>query len=112
MQAQQPEQRQDPRLATSSGAQCWMGGVTATGLILDLSGGGAFFGPSLHWQDEQFVKRTPFARLVRVGDQILFRYREDWYMPQIEILATLRWTGYSPRHHCHGYGLEFESEPV
>lgn len=108
------ERRQQARMKTAGNADCHLGGLRTSGLMLDLSEGGLFVGPAIGWQDETFVKHTPFARLVQIGDDVVLSYREAWYAPEVLVVATVRWVGYSPTHQCHGFGFEFlrdESPP-
>ena len=102
------EKRQELRRGVSSQAEVSLGGVGSTGLVLDISPGGVFFGPMRRWQDEHFVTTTPFAQMVGIGDQVVLRFREDWYTEEVESIALLRWSGFSPRHHCFGFGLSFD----
>ncbi|MFH1810293.1 MAG: hypothetical protein ABIJ09_16225 [Pseudomonadota bacterium] len=79
-------------------------------MLLDLSAGGVFVGPAIGWQDEHFIRNTPFARVAHIGDEIVLSYREAWYAAEILTIAVLRWFGFSPVHQCYGFGFEFQRD--
>jgi hypothetical protein len=69
------------------------------GRILDISGQGAFFAPG-----------HPVTWVV--NEAVAIRFDSEPNLRGLDIPARVRWVGFSPRHNCHGFGLEFQHRPV
>lgn len=103
--------RRDKRVATSWPAECHIGDKILLGTVYDLSSEGIFFHPELHLTDGVFYNKDADAKAAEVGDEVKLRmiYRSE---PDISLIGSVRWTGYSDTYGCAGFGIALEVEPV
>ncbi|MFC1610236.1 serine/threonine protein kinase [Myxococcota bacterium] len=99
--------RREPRRVVAWEAECRLGGCATLAVMRDVSERGAFVVPATDIPGIGLLDQTELARLLKVGDQFVLTYTERPFSPAIQTIATLKWSGYSQTHRCHGYGLAF-----
>jgi hypothetical protein len=111
MKRAQAEKRDARRRLVGFPVECMMGGLVASGLVRDITLGGAFIASS-HGRDLggfQAPSETAFNKLLQVGDQFLLTFTKTSVMNEHSVLATVCWQGISAEHGCHGYGAQYNT---
>src|SRR5688572_5325593 len=97
-----PAERRQERRSVTWAAECRHGGRILLGTVRDLSTEGAFFQPELDLTAGRFCDGdwSGLPEDAEVEVRLMHRATSDlhWF-------GTVRWTGTSTAHGCHGYGL-------